>query len=142
MRRQPRVLRLGTFILLVCAAATIARPEHARKYEALDKVLARVPRKAKGQPNPFDRDAEAIAAGRKLFGQHCEECHGAAADGSSRGPSLRPAVQEAQPGEFFWIITNGVVRHGMPAWSKLPDAQRWQIVSYLGGLRGSDSDRK
>ena len=30
-----------------------------------------------------------------------------------------------------WLITNGVVRRGMPAWSKLPEPQRWQIIVFL-----------
>ena len=34
-------------------------------------------------------------------------------------------------GEIFWILTNGVVRRGMPAWSKLPAEQRWQIITWL-----------
>src|ERR1039458_2643568 len=43
-------------------------------------------------------------------------------------------VQQASPGTLFWILTNGVVRRGMPVWSKLPEPQRWQIVSYLKPL--------
>jgi mono/diheme cytochrome c family protein len=43
-------------------------------------------------------------------------------------------VQQATPGTLFWILTNGVVRRGMPVWSKLPEPQRWQIVSYLKSL--------
>jgi hypothetical protein len=43
-------------------------------------------------------------------------------------------VQQATPGTLFWILTNGVVRRGMPVWSKLPEPQRWQIVTYLKSL--------
>jgi len=32
-------------------------------------------------------------------------------------------------------LTNGVVRRGMPVWSKLPEAQRWQLVRYLQTLK-------
>jgi len=133
--RGQRVVLFGGFVLLLCTPAAIAWQGHARKDEPVAKVLARVPRKAKGKVNPFEGDAEAIAAGRKLFGQHCSECHGEMANGSSRGPSLRLAAQEAESGEMFWIVTNGVVRHGMPSWSKLPDAQRWQIVAFLHGMK-------
>jgi mono/diheme cytochrome c family protein len=38
---------------------------------------------------------------------------------------------------LFWILTNGVVRHGMPVWSKLPEPQRWQLVSYVKSLTAS-----
>jgi mono/diheme cytochrome c family protein len=57
------------------------------------------------------------------------------AEGGRKAPSLlAEQVQQATPGTLFWILTNGVVRHGMPVWSKLPEPQRWQIVSYLKSL--------
>jgi len=43
-------------------------------------------------------------------------------------------VQTAEPGAIFWILTNGVVWRGMPVWSKLPEPQRWQLVSYIKSL--------
>jgi hypothetical protein len=46
-------------------------------------------------------------------------------------------MELATPGEIFWVVTNGVVRHGMPSWSKLPEAQRWQIVTFLQSLNAS-----
>jgi len=55
-----------------------------------------------------------------------------------KAPSLLvPEVQDATPGALFWVLTNGVVRRGMPVWSKLPEAQRWQMVSYLETLKTS-----
>lgn len=97
--------------------------------------LATVPEKARDRSNPFAADPNAPAAGRKLFQQHCAQCHGAAATGGHRAPSLRArAVRTATPGALFWVLTNGAVRQGMPVWSKLPEPQRWQIVSYLKSL--------
>ena len=97
--------------------------------------LAKAPKKAAARPNPLATDPEAQAAGAKLFAQHCAECHGETAEGGKKGPSLRASeVQQATPGAIFWVLTNGVVRRGMPVWSKLPDAQRWQLVSYIKSL--------
>lgn len=97
--------------------------------------LAKAPEKARAKHNPMENDPEAVAAGRNLFEQHCAECHGDAAQGGKKGPSLRVAeVQNAEPGAIFWVLTNGVVRKGMPVWSKLPDPQRWQLVSYIKSL--------
>jgi hypothetical protein len=48
---------------------------------------------------------------------------------------LREEVQQATPGMLFWILTNGVVRRGMPVWSKLPEQERWQIVTFLESLK-------
>lgn len=101
-------------------------------------VLADVPLKARGRTNPLQDDPEAPIAGKKLFLQHCAQCHGQDAQGSRRAPNLRAAhMQNATPGSLFWIITNGVVRHGMPVWSKLPEPQRWQIITYIKSLPSS-----
>jgi len=97
--------------------------------------LEKAPDSARMRQNPLAGDSTAVAAGRKLFGQHCAVCHGNTADGRRKGPSLRAQeVRNATPGMLFWILTNGVVRRGMPVWSKLPEQQRWQIVSYLKSL--------
>jgi cytochrome c oxidase cbb3-type subunit 2 len=97
--------------------------------------LANVPEKARSLRNPLEADPNAISAGKKLFEQHCAECHGNARDGRRKAPALRAQeVQAASPGTLFWILTNGVIRRGMPVWSKLPEQQRWQIVSYLKSL--------
>jgi len=77
---------------------------------------------------------------------------------------LADEVQRATPGTLFWLprncrvlsrnypaktssfplcpdrrpgpslLTNGVVRHGMPVWSKLPEPQRWQLVRFIKSL--------
>jgi mono/diheme cytochrome c family protein len=100
-------------------------------YAELDKA----PEKAKNRQNPYENDAQATAAGQILFEDHCAECHGDDADGARKGPSLRVSeVRSATPGALFWVLTNGVVRKKMPAWSKLPEPQRWQIVKYLKSL--------
>lgn len=97
--------------------------------------LAKAPKKATARRNPFETDGDAPIAGAKLFAQHCAECHGENAEGGKKGPSLRVSeVQQAAPGTLFWLLTNGVVRKGMPVWSKLPDAQRWQLVTYIKSL--------
>jgi hypothetical protein len=53
-------------------------------------------------------------------------------DADSGGRATR---QNAEPGAIFWLITNGVSRRGMPVWSKLPEAQRWQIVKFIKSLK-------
>jgi len=100
--------------------------------------LTKVPPKAAARENPLALDPSAVAAGTKLFELHCAECHGANADGGKKGPSLRAGeVQEATAGTLFWLLTNGVVRKGMPVWSRLPEPQRWQLVSYIKSLGAS-----
>ena len=109
-----------------------------KKNDSVYDALARAPKKAVARHNPLQTDPDAVAAGAKLFALHCAECHGEMAEGGRKAPSLlADQVQQATPGTLFWILSNGVVRRGMPDWSKLPEPQRWQIVSYLKSLRPS-----
>lgn len=97
--------------------------------------LANAPRKAASRPNLLQNDPTAVAGGAKLFALHCAECHGDMAEGGKKAPSLlADQVQQSPPGAIFWLLTNGVVRRGMPVWSKLPEPQRWQLVSYIKSL--------
>lgn len=122
----------------LASALTFAQQENLPKEKQGREVyteLARAPEKARARPNPLEGNADAAAAGRKLFQMHCAQCHGNTAEGAVKGPSLRvPQVQEATPGTLFWVLTNGVVRRGMPVWSRLPAPQRWQIVTYVKSL--------
>ena len=96
-------------------------------------------KKLSARPNPLENDPNAVVAGGKLFEMHCSECHGDMAEGGRKAPSLvAEEVQRATPGTLFWVLTNGVVRRGMPVWSKLPEPQRWQIVSYLKSLGSAE----
>jgi mono/diheme cytochrome c family protein len=104
---------------------------------AIYAELQKAPEKVRRRANPLENDPDAVAAGAILFELHCAECHGDGARGGKKGPNLRAAeVQAAMPGAIFWILTNGVVRKGMPVWSKLPEPQRWQLVRYIKSLGG------
>jgi len=124
--------------LLCMGSFALAQKVPAASENTLYAELAKAPRKAALRGNPLERDPEAVAAGAKLFKQHCAECHGETGEGghgSKKGPSLRASeVQQASSGALFWLLTNGVVRRGMPVWSKLPEPQRWQLVSYIKSL--------
>jgi mono/diheme cytochrome c family protein len=100
--------------------------------------IKKAPEKARLRENPFENDADALLTGGKLFERNCAQCHGMKGEGGKRAPSLlREDVQQAAPGALFWVLTNGVVWHGMPVWSKLPEPQRWQIVTFLKSLKAS-----
>jgi len=117
-------------VLLGLAQTKDSPPSKHRTWEYTG--LTKIPAKARERLNPLESDPDAVAAGKKLFVQHCSECHGKDASGGKRGPDLHADVmQKATPGEIFFVITNGVIRHGMPGWANLPEPERWQIVSYL-----------
>jgi mono/diheme cytochrome c family protein len=115
----------------------------ASKDSSVYAELMKAPKKAAARRNPLENDRDAVAAGSKLFALHCAECHGEMAEGGRKAPSLMAEpVQRATSGTLFWILTNGVVRRGMPVWSKLPEPQRWQLVSYLKSLSPAEESRQ
>jgi len=94
--------------------------------------LARVPAKEAARENPLASDPGATRVGAKLFAQHCAECHGKDGGGKNGKPSLHSAhVAQATPGQLFWLLTNGSLKNGMPSWSRLPEQQRWQLVTHV-----------
>jgi mono/diheme cytochrome c family protein len=119
-----------TVLLAVLGAATLL---FASAGDGL--WMTHVPEKARTRQNPYDIEANAVAAGAKLFRQNCSNCHGSEATGQENRPSLHSErVRLATPGELERLLKNGSMKNGMPSWSKLPEQQRWQIVSYLKSL--------
>ena len=125
-------------VLLFSGLVAAAGPQESPKPNEKESVyteLKKAPEKYRGRTNPMANDADAVAAGGVLFEEHCEECHGREGVGGKKAPSLRAKeVQRSPPGAIFWILTNGVVRKKMPVWSKLPEPERWQLVSYIKSL--------
>jgi mono/diheme cytochrome c family protein len=98
--------------------------------------LKHVPDADRERTNPYAGQADAIAAGGRVFEDHCAKCHGADAEGRGKKPSLRSSrVQGATDGEIFWLLKNGNLGKGMPTWSnKLPEQTRWQVIAYVKSL--------
>jgi mono/diheme cytochrome c family protein len=95
-----------------------------------------VPARDHDRANPLTGNTEAAAAGALVYRNHCQQCHGADAQGDGKKkPSLRTdAVRSATDGDLEWFLRQGDLRHGMPSWSSLPQAQRWEIIDYLRSL--------
>lgn len=136
-------MKAATVVFLLCLAvaslAAAARMKKEKEWPHDSRgvllAIARAPRRAREKQNPFEGDQEAILAGKKLFRQHCEECHGADARGDQRAADLCSSdVQKATPGELEWLLRNGNLIHGMPSWSGLPPQRLWQIVAYVKTL--------
>ena len=88
--------------------------------------------------NPYERDAQALATGAKLYvAYNCIDCHGA--DGSgSMGPSLADGRWHfgGRAGEVFESIYQGRPA-GMPAWGgRITNEQIWMLVAYVRSLNG------
>jgi|SRR5215471_3313016 len=125
--------RLSIITLVIFSAGILAAAAGA-------DWMAQVPARDRQKTNPYHDQPQAIQAGRLLFDEHCAECHGKNAQGRNKRPSLRTErIQaEASDGDLHWFIINGNIRHGMPSWSRLPDQQVWQLVTYLKSLKASE----
>jgi mono/diheme cytochrome c family protein len=95
-------------------------------------LLDRAPAKYASKSNPLEGDRDAEQAGAKLYARECAACHGTNRQGQGKAPALgRPDVLQAAPGAIFWVLRNGSLNRGMPSFAHLPEAQRWQIISFL-----------
>ncbi|SRR5579872_1244792 len=127
MRTGVRMLVIATvlfaFALLAFAAADGA-------------WLARVPAQDHARTNPYQGQAEAVAAGKRIYEDHCRKCHGEDAEGTKKRPPLKSerVQQQATVGDLHWLLVNGNMKKGMPSWAKLPDPQIWQVISYVKSL--------
>jgi mono/diheme cytochrome c family protein len=137
MRSRPLI----TAMLLVASLAFAIVGAAGERERATDDrgvllVIAQAPAKTRDWKNPYEGNSDALLAGKKLYLQHCADCHGQNARGMRNAISLRtPQVQNATAGELVWFLRNGNLFYGMPAWSGLPEQRRWQIVTYLKSLR-------
>jgi mono/diheme cytochrome c family protein len=97
-----------------------------------ESPVDRAPAWAAEKRNPFEGSDRAQRAGAKLYAQQCASCHGNHREGGRKAPPLsQPEVQKAPSGTLFWVLRNGSLHQGMPSFAHLPEAQRWQIVTYL-----------
>ena len=115
---------------LAAAGATSNSPFLVGPQPGPDRPIAR-------PVNPYAGNTAVLADGRRLFNWYnCSGCHGDHA-GGGMGPSLRDSVwyYGGDDASIYASITEGR-QHGMPAWgAKVPQDQRWKIVTYIQSLR-------
>jgi mono/diheme cytochrome c family protein len=124
IRRFFGILCLGVSLSLIFCAASSSRWQH-------------VPPKDHARVNPLAGRPETVSAGALLYRDHCLQCHQANATGDGRKkPALRSdRIKTASDGDIEWFLRQGDLGHGMPSWSSMPEAQRWQLVAYLRSIQ-------
>jgi mono/diheme cytochrome c family protein len=105
-------------------------------------LLQQAPAKMAVMKNRMEGDALARRAGAKLYKRECAACHGVRREGTRKAPALDTSeVGEVAPGALFWVLRNGSLSRGMPSFAHLPEAQRWQIVTFLREVRPEPAAR-
>jgi mono/diheme cytochrome c family protein len=125
------MMQRATTILLVLFSAALSLGA------ASSSRWLQVPARDHAHSNPLAGDSNAVAAGALVYREHCLQCHKANAmgDGHKR-PALRSErIRTASDGDIEWFLRQGDLGHGMPSWSSLPEAQRWQIVTWLRSIQ-------
>ncbi len=102
------------------------------------QCLAQHPEMPDTVRNPFAGNAAAVAAGKALYHQTCEGCHGGDAQGG-RGPALanRNFSHGGEDEDIFRTIRTGVPGTQMPSFGALPADEVWKIITYLHSLNSS-----
>lgn len=97
----------------------------------------KVPAKDHARTNPLTANPNVVESGGAIYKEHCAQCHGADATGDGKKkPALKSnEIKNATDGDLEWFLRQGDLRGGMPSWSSLPQAQRWQLVAYLRSLQ-------
>jgi len=100
-------------------------------------IIASAARQAPQTVNPFSGDTAAVAAGRELYNQMCQSCHGAAGQGTDRGPALASGTfaHGSADGDVFRSIRNGVPGTQMAGFPGLGDPDVWRLVTYVKSLQ-------
>ena len=133
--------RSAAFVYVVVIAVAGLLPAQNTEYKPDAKWVA--PPDAASKKNPTAGNADAVAAGKKLFMRPCAECHNEDGTGLQDAANLTlPSVQKQSDGSIFWKITNGNPKAGMLPFARLSETERWQIVSFVRTLKADSSDRK
>jgi mono/diheme cytochrome c family protein len=137
MKRSQTIVAIVILLAILAQAGLSVEKSKDGSEEKQESAweLAHASPAANARPNPYAGQERAALAGKKLYHRYCAACHGEDARGQGKAPDLHsPVVREAMPGALFWFLKNGSLKEGMPSWSRLPDQQLWQLVTFLGTL--------
>jgi mono/diheme cytochrome c family protein len=121
--------------------ATSASPMPFEARLAHMALRARVQREMPGEA-PIPADEATLAAGARVYVQHCAVCHGvpgAEPTAIARGEFPRPphlfrgkGVTDDPAGETYWKVANGIRMTGMPGFGRsLSTEEMWQVSLLL-----------
>ena len=131
---------------LVLAVASMAAPRGEEPQAQRAANAWQLPPDAAQTKNPLTVDDKVLTAGRKIFTDKCQKCHGP--KGLGDGPDAEPEhaedmdltnpkrVDRNPDGVVFYKVSNGRKNPKMPTFKdELSTEQIWTVVSYVQTLR-------
>ena len=144
-RMFPKVFTTASAVALTIFTAVLATA--ASPYAAPgQKGGWNLPPEAPDTKNPLTVDAKILDAGKEIFNDKCQKCHGpkGLGDGPDADPDHMEEMNLTNPkradrnpdGIVFYKVSNGRSRPKMPAFKEeLSTEQIWAVVSYVQTLR-------
>ena len=108
---------------------------------AMDASVARAAPKL---TNPVTPDEANLAAGARLYRDHCTLCHGDPVHPKSPladslnppSPQFMDDKPDMPENQNFYILQHGIRWTAMPGWKNaLSEQQNWQLVTFLSHMR-------
>ena len=145
IRRAAGILGVAFSMAVISVAAR--QPAQAGKGSSQPSGTGwQVPPEAEETKSPLTVDAKVLAAGKTIFKEKCQKCHGQSGRGD--GPDADPDAQENMDltsakraarnpeGVMFFKAWNGRKKPKMPAFkNELTKEQVWAVVAYARTLR-------
>src|SRR5262245_55255957 len=136
-QKQLRIALLGTRIEASLWIINVVSAHEGHK-------TRNAPASARKLKNPSKVNEKTITAGQTLYNEHCASCHGedgrsvtdmAAMMGKKPTDLTAKAMRGITDGEIFWVITYGIKKSGMPAFSPgVSWRDRWYMTLYVRQL--------
>ena len=140
-----RLVGVMSIVFVVSVMTTAARADRVPAPQGNGWTI---PEDAKTTKSPLTVDAKIVEAGKALFKDKCQRCHGPG--GLGDGPDADPDAQDDMnltvakraannpDGVIFYKVWNGRKKPKMPAFKEtLTKDQVWTIVAFVQTLRKS-----
>ncbi len=135
---------VGAYVYFGQGMAPVATSAPPMPFEVRLAHMALHARLAHEMPGeaPIPADEGNLAAGARVYVQHCAVCHGvpgAEQTAIARGEFPKPphlfrgkGVTDDTPGETYWKVANGIRMTGMPGFGRsLSTDEMWQVSLLL-----------
>ena len=144
------IVAVALFGAALAARAQESRPGGEQSAQARPGGWT-IPPNAAEEKSPIAVTPQTLVAGRALFKQNCQRCHGekGIGDGPDADPDHMADMDLTNPkrasrnpdGVVFYKVWNGRTKPKMPVFSeKLTKEQVWTIVAYVQTLRKPATD--